>query len=59
MGKIVRLISAGQIGAARVVWTLAYIATRSLRVSIGAHILTDGVAIMQAFLDTQFFPWAI
>ncbi len=49
----------GVIGAARVVWTLAYIATRSLWVSIGAHILTDGVAIMLAFLDTQFFLWAI
>lgn len=49
----------GVIGAARVVWTLAYIATRSLWVSIGAHILTDGVAVMLALLSAQIFPWTI
>lgn len=49
----------GVIGVARVVWTLAYIATRSLWVSIGAHILTDGVAIMLALLSAQIFPWTI
>ncbi|MEG0002253.1 MAG: CPBP family intramembrane glutamic endopeptidase [Comamonas sp.] len=47
------------IGAARVVWTLAYIATRSLWVSIGAHILTDWVAFMLAFLAARLLPWAI
>lgn len=49
----------GVIGVARVVWTLAYIATRSLWVSIGAHILTDGVAVMLALLSAQIFPWTI
>lgn len=49
----------GVIGAARVVWTLAYIATRSLWVSIGAHILTDGVAIILALLAAEIFPWTI
>lgn len=47
------------IGAARVVWTLAYIATRSLWMSIGAHILTDWVAFMLAFLAARLLPWAI
>jgi len=49
----------GVIGAARVVWTLAYIATRSLRVSIGAHILTHVEAVMPAFLAAQILPWTI
>ena len=40
----------GVIGAARAVLTLAYIATRNLWVSTGAHILTDWTEFTLAFL---------
>lgn len=40
----------GVIGAARVVLTLAYIATRNLWVSTGAHVLTDWTEFTLAFL---------
>lgn len=47
------------VGAARVVWTLAYSATRSLWVSLGAHILTDWATFLLAFLSARLFLLAI